>query len=532
MLPAIRERLDPRTRHDRCHAARGVLGFAFLVLAGGVVAAPVHSQPGSFSTKGLLSTMDTQTTRLHQALEPALRAHPGESGIYALEHGRDAFAARAHLAAAAQRSIDLEYYIWRRDSTGYLLFEALWDAAERGVRVRLLLDDNSTAGLDETIAALDAHENIEVRLFNPLHYRRARWINYILDFRRVNRRMHNKSFTVDKEVTVVGGRNIGDEYFDAGSSTRFADLDVMAVGPIASEVSNNFDLYFNSESAHPVGSLLGKASTEAIQNLKAAFAAANARPGSAQYLEALRDTRFVTELEQGRLAMEWVHAQLVSDDPEKVLHSEPPRDLLMLPRLLRLTGQTRVQFDLISPYFVPAFTGTKDLAQLASQGVRVRVLTNSLGSTDVAVVHAGYAKRRRELLLAGLELYELKRIELQRPVWWTRGSSAASLHAKTFEIDGRYVYVGSFNFDPRSAYLNTEMGLLLDSPQLARRLNAFFDTQVPDHSYRVQLGEKDQLQWVATTPEGNETYGVEPHTSAFQRMVVALISILPIDWLL
>ena len=197
--------------------------------------------------------------------------------------------------------------------------------------------------------------------------------------------MHNKSFTVDKEVTVVGGRNIGDEYFDAGSATRFADLDVMAVGPIASEVSNNFDLYFNSESAHPVESLLGKASTEAIQNLKAAFAAAHGRPGSAQYFEALRDTPFVTELEQGRLAMEWVHAQLVSDDPEKVLHSEPPRDLLMLPRLLRLTGQTRVQFDLISPYFVPAFTGTKDLAQLASQGVRVRVLTNSLGSTDVAV---------------------------------------------------------------------------------------------------------------------------------------------------
>jgi putative cardiolipin synthase len=477
-----------------------------------------------------------RTTRLHEAVEPTLRTHPGASGIYALENGLSAFAARMLLAAAAQRSIDAEYYIWRRDITGHLLFEALWNAAERGVRVRLLLDDNSTAGLDDTIAALDAHENIEVRLFNPLRHRRVRWINYALDFRRVNRRMHNKSFTVDNEVTVVGGRNIGDEYFDADSATRFEDLDVMAVGPIVSEVSSNFDLYFNSKSACPAASLLRKPSAESIGNFKTAVAAAHTRPGSAQYVAALRDSGFVTELETGRLAMEWVvDARLVSDDPSKVLHAEPPRDLLMLPRLLQLTGRARVQFDLISPYFVPAFTGTKDLAQLATQGVRVRVLTNSLASTDVAAVHAGYAKRRKALLHAGLTLYELKRAELQRSAaaaWGTSGSSSASLHAKTFEIDGRYVYVGSFNFDPRSAYLNTEMGLLLDSPQLASRLNHFFDTQVPARSYRVRLDETDRLQWVDVTAEGKNTYGVEPQTSAFERAVVALVSLLPIDWLL
>lgn len=485
----------------------------------------------SFSTEGVLSTTGTQATRLHQAIDPTLRAHPGASGIYALENGRDAFVARALLAAAAERSIDVECYIWRGDVTGYLMFEALWEAAERGVHVRLLLDDNNTAGLDETIVALDAHENIEVRLFNPLRYRRLRWINYVLDFHRVNRRMHNKSFTVDTEVSVVGGRNIGDEYFDAGTAMRFVDLDVMAVGPIASEVSNNFDLYFNSESAQPVEKLLGKASIDAIHDLKAAFAAAHAKPGSAQYLEALENTGFVTRLEEGRLAMEWVDAHLVSDDPAKVLHAEPPRELLMLPRLLQLTGQARVQFDLISPYFVPAIRGTKDLAQLANQGVRVRVLTNSLASTDVAVVHAGYAKRRKALLRAGLEMYEVKRIE-PTAARLTRGSSAASLHAKTFEIDGRYIYVGSFNFDPRSAYLNTEMGLLLDSPQLARRLNHFFETQVPDHSYRVRLDQHDDLEWLETMPEGHRTYRVEPHTTALQRGVLALLSLLPIDWLL
>ncbi|WP_116808157.1 phospholipase D family protein [Steroidobacter cummioxidans] len=485
----------------------------------------------SFSTEGVFSIADRQATRLHQAIEPTLRAHPGASGIYALENGQDAFTARALLAAVAQRSIDVEYYIWRRDVTGFLLFEVLWDAAERGVHVRLLLDDNNTAGLDDTIAALDAHENIEVRLFNPLRHRRLRWINYILDFRRVNRRMHNKSFTVDKEVSVVGGRNIGDEYFDASSAMRFADLDVMAVGPIASEVSNDFDLYFNSESAHPVESLLGRASTDAILDLKAAFATVHSRPAATQYLEALEHSGFLTEFEEGRLTMEWVDARLVSDHPAKVLHAQPPKELLMLPRLLQLTGQARVQFDLVSPYFVPAITGTKDLAQLARRGVRVRALTNSLASTDVAAVHAGYAKRRRALLQAGVELYELKRVE-PTPARLTRGSSAASLHAKTFEIDGRYVYVGSFNFDPRSAYLNTEMGLLLDSPQLARRLNQFFATQVPVHSYRVQLDQNDHLQWVETTAEGSKAYRIEPHTNAGQRLALALIAALPIDWLL
>lgn len=490
-----------------------------------------NTRPVSFSTEGVLSNLDTQTTRLHQAIDPALRAHPGASGIYALENGRDAFAARALLAAAAQRSIDVEYYIWRLDATGYLLFEALWDAAERGVRVRLLLDDNNTAGLDETLAALDAHENIEVRLFNPLRYRRARWLNYVVDFRRVNRRMHNKSFTVDHEVSVVGGRNIGDEYFDAGSAMRFADLDVMAVGPVASEVSSNFDLYFDSESAQPAERVVGEASRVAIDKLKAAFVAAHETPGSVQYLQALRDTGFVTELAKGQLAMEWVHAHLVSDDPRKVLHAAPSKELLMLPRLLALTGQARVQLDLISPYFVPAITGTKDLVQLAKQGVRVRVLTNSLASTDVIAVHAGYAKRRKALLRAGIELYELSRGE-PAPTWLTRGSSAASLHAKTFEIDGRHVYVGSFNFDPRSAYLNTEMGLLLDSPQLASRLNAFFATQVAMHSYRVQLDETERVRWLETTPEGQRSHDIEPHTSRLQRAVIAVIGVLPIDWLL
>ncbi len=199
---------------------------------------------------------DTDTTRLGRGVAPGLAAHPGKTGIYALSRGRDAFAARVLLAGAAERSLDVQYYIWHGDHTGYLLFEALWQAAERGVRVRLLLDDNNTSGLDATIAALDAHPNIEVRLYNPLVHRTARWTNYVTDFRRVNRRMHNKSLTVDNQVTVVGGRNIGDDYFAAGHGVAFADLDVIAVGPAVHEVSTAFDLYWSSASAYPAEKLL------------------------------------------------------------------------------------------------------------------------------------------------------------------------------------------------------------------------------------------------------------------------------------
>jgi cardiolipin synthase C len=233
---------------------------------------------------------NTDTTRLGRAIEPRLAEHSGKTGTYPLATGRDAFAARGLLAAAAERSLDVQYYIWHGDHTGYLLFEALWQAAERGVRVRLLLDDANTAGLDATIAALNAHPNIEVRLYNPLMYRTARWRNFVRDFTRVNHRMHNKSFTVDNQAAVVGGRNIGDEYFAAGRGVAFTDLDVIAVGPAVHEVSNEFDLYWNSPSAYPAEKLLRNPPPGAMEQLKVTFANTRADPESAEYLESLRDT--------------------------------------------------------------------------------------------------------------------------------------------------------------------------------------------------------------------------------------------------
>jgi putative cardiolipin synthase len=477
---------------------------------------------------------DTDATRLGHAVAQEVAAHPGKTGIHPLQVPREAFAARGLLAGAAERSIDAQYYIWHGDETGYLLFEALWQAADRGVRVRLLLDDNNTAGLDSVIAALDSHENIEVRLYNPLAQRNARMLNFVTDFKRVNRRMHNKSFTVDNQATIVGGRNVGNEYFGAGPGVTFADLDVIAIGPTVNEVSAAFDLYWSSPSAYPAAALLGQPQPGAVEQLKAKFASVRADPESASYLASLRETRLVADLKAGKLPFEWTEARLVYDQPGKTLDADSRNDLLLLPRLLEAAGPPAREFDLVSPYFVPGTQGTAALEGLARRGVKVRVLTNSLESTDVAAVHAGYAKRRPALLQAGVQLYELERTEAAPAAKGkTGGSSSASLHAKTFAVDRERIFVGSFNFDPRSAKLNTEMGLVLYSPALAQQLSAAFDKEVPLRAYEVRLADDGRsLVWIERTPQGEKLYHTEPNSSLTRRMGVDFLTILPIEWLL
>ena len=473
-------------------------------------------------------------TRLSRGIGPALAIHPGKAGIYPLPVSRDAFAARGALARTAERSLDIQYYIWQGDITGYFLFEAVWQAAERGVHVRLLLDDNNTAGLDTTLAALDAHANIEVRLYNPLFHRRARWLNYITDFRRVNRRMHNKSFTVDNTVTVVGGRNIGDDYFAAGHGMAFDDLDVVAVGPVVDQVARSFDLYWNSASAFPAAQVLGDVPADALAQLKEKFAAIHADAESAEYLESLRQTPIVTGLCNGDLAMQWEDARLVYDSPAKTLDPETDKAALLLTQLLRTVGDPATGFDLVSPYFVPMAQGTEDLAALAARGVKVRILTNALESTDVGAVHAGYSKRRKDLLRAGVQLYELKRAggpngESSRH---SGGNSSASLHAKTFQVDGKRIFVGSFNFDPRSAVLNTEMGVVIESPELARELQGVFDVKVALLAYEVRLQKDGSIQWIERTSQGQKVYDTEPGVGWMRRFGVGVLSFLPIDWML
>ena len=487
----------------------------------------------SLKGRTVTSALPASDTALSRAIEPGLAAHPGKTGIRPLTLPRDAFAARGLLAAAAEHSLDVQYYIWHGDETGYLLFESLWNAAERGVRVRLLLDDINTKGLDPTLAVLDAHPNIEVRLYNPLAQRRARWTNYVTDFQRVNRRMHNKSFTVDNAATIVGGRNIGNEYFAAGTEVAFADLDVIAVGPVVRDVSAAFDRYWNSASAYRVAGFLPDPTAKMSQELQAKFEATRTDARSVQYLQALRETPLVNELSSG-LALEWADTTLVCDDPAKTLdEAEDPR-ALMLTQLLAAAGRPMSRFDLVSPYFVPKKAGVTALADLVAAGVEVRVLTNSFAANDVGVVHAGYSKYREAMLRSGVRLYELERRAGEKRSEGSKvgGSSSASLHAKTFQIDGQRIFVGSFNFDPRSATLNTEIGLMIESPSLAKQLETAFDTGLASVAYEVRMDEVGKLQWIEQTPTGALTRTTEPETSALGRALIGMLAVFPIDWLL
>ena len=510
-----------------------ILSFVVAALVASITGcASLPSLEGRTATSALA---DTAETRLGRAVAPGVAAHPGTTGIHPLPEPRDAFAARVLLSAAAEKSIDVQYYIWHGDQVGYLLFDALRQAAERGVRVRLLLDDFNTKGLDPTIAALGAHPNIEVRLYNPLVQRNARALNFLTDFAHANRRMHNKSFTVDNQVSIVGGRNIGNEYFAAGSGVAFADLDVIAVGPAVRDVSKEFDLYWNSPSAYPASSFVGTRASDAA-DLMATVGAMRADPESVVYLEAVRRTPLIRDLLDRRLAFEWTTAQLVYDDPAKTLDTTARTDVLLFPELVRALGRPDKEFDLVSPYFVPGAEGTASLDGLARSGVKVRILTNSLAATDTKSVHAGYAKRREDLLRAGVQLYELKPAaakESHESEAKPGSSSSAALHAKTFAVDRNRIFVGSFNFDQRSALLNTEMGLVIESPVLAQRLAAFFDADVPMASYEVRLTPDGRdLEWIERTPSGVKRYDTDPGTSWFLRRKVDFLSILPIEWLL
>ena len=476
---------------------------------------------------------DTRETQLGRAVTPLVEAHPNLCGIYPLRDARDAFAARMRLAHVAQRTLDVQYYIWRNDITGTLLSQALLDAAARGVRVRLLLDDNNTSGLDTVLTALASHPNIEVRLFNPFVIRKPR-LGFLTDFSRANRRMHNKSFTADNQATIIGGRNVGDEYFGATEGVLFVDLDVLAIGPIVREVSDDFDRYWKSDSAYPAERVLPKATSRQIAEVSTAAKRIQAAPKAATYITALRECPFIQQLMNRSLEFEWAPTRMISDDPAKGLGRASP-DKLFPRKLQEVVGKPQNSLDLVSAYFVPAHAGLKSFLSMAKRGVKVAIVTNALEATDVPAVHAGYAKRRRELLEAGIHLYELRRASVRSSggkhagVW---GSSGSSLHAKTFGVDGRRVFVGSFNFDPRSAKLNTELGFVIDSPALAQQIERTFETRVPEDAYEVHLTDKGQLYWVERRGGQLIRYDTEPGTSFWLRLFVQFLSFLPIDSLL
>lgn len=509
----------------------GVIGCS-LFLAGcqSLPSLEGRSQTSAYSKE------EVANTDFAKALAPLEQQHGADkSAIFPLIEADEAFAARMMLAKFAQRSLDVQYYIWRNDMTGTMLFEALHEAADRGVRVRLLLDDNNTNGADPILMGLHGHENIEVRLFNPFMLRKPRWWGFLTDFSRLNRRMHNKSFTADNTLTIIGGRNVGDEYFGATDDVLFADLDVLSAGAAVQDVSDDFDKYWHSASSYPIDRVVSSRVSMPLTELRDRAEQIKASEGAQQYVVSLRETPLITQLKQGEIDFEWLKVRMVSDDPRKGL-GNAEKESLVIQQFQDIIGNPTLEVELVSPYFVPTEVGVEAFAWLVRKGVEVKVLTNSLSATDVAVVHAGYAKRRKALLKSGITLYEMQRhptqVERLKRKKRFLGSSGSSLHAKTFSVDGKHVFVGSFNFDPRSANYNTELGFVIESPQLAKRISQAFYDEIPAHAYQVKLTGNGRIYWVEQQDSGVKTYTSEPNSSVWRRASVHLLSWLPIEGLL
>ena len=487
------------------------------------------SLAGRTISKAVIASSDTPLGAL------ALNAKAGaSSGVVPLLDGADAFAARIALIRKAEVALDVQYYIWQRDATGLILLNELRLAAERGVRVRLLLDDNGIIGLDEDLAALDEAPNVEVRLFNPFVYRQVKELGYIFDFVRLNRRMHNKSLTADGAVSILGGRNIGDVYFGFPGDLQLIDTDVMVAGKAAADVGSDFDRYWQSDSAHPISNIVASAAAGALQRLVFDASQAAKTEDGKRYFSTMATSRVVGDLVAGRLEFEWTAVTLVSDDPAKGLGKAKDRDLLF-PQLLSLISTPTHSVDLVSAYFIPGKAFKNRLQQLADKGIRVRILTNSQAATDVALVHSSYVKYRAGLLASGIELYELKPEYSITDEPDTQGlySSRASLHSKSLAIDENRIFIGSFNFDPRSVFLNTEMGVVIDSPRLAKNLADAFVEIFQNASYQPVLTQEGTVVWDEIEISGTTVrHDTEPRTTPVSRMALWVSGLFPIEWLL
>jgi len=457
--------------------------------------------------------------------------NPERGGFYDLGDGVDALAARYVLARRAERSIDTMYYLVKQDPVGALFILGLLEAADRGVRVRVLVDD-AERSRNSRVIALNGHPNVEIRVFNPFAPGAPRWWNAITDFRRINRRMHNKAFIADNEIAIIGGRNIASEYFGANADVMFADADVGCIGPLVGELSAMFDEYWNHRLAVPVETLArGPDDPEtALREVRRQILEDRKKLRDGPYQRALTraisDTVAVTA-DQVR----WKPYRLVYDNPDKGLKRRPD-DLqpLITPQLLEFARQAEEELIILSPYFVPRKEGMQLFRDLRARDVKVKVITNSLASTNQVLVHSGYAPVRKRLLGMGVELYEINPTaeELQQARDDVR-AGAGTLHGKLFLADRQRVFIGTFNFDPRSAYINTEMGVIIEDPEFATDWADGIIDALPKVTYEVTMNNKAALRWTGTVEGETKTLKREPETSFWKRFGVNFLRIFPID---
>lgn len=465
-----------------------------------------------------------------------LAGQPGMSGFRLVADGLEAFALRAMLTRRAEHTLDIQYYIIHSDDTGKLLAHEVIAAADRGVRVRILLDDIYAAEADHAILALDSHPDIEIRLFNPWR-RRSGAIGRVIDFLatagRLNQRMHNKLFAADGVAAILGGRNLGDEYFVRDRDLDFRDLDVLAVGPVAREAGQSFDAYWNSEFAVPADAIQLRTARPTLDDVRRFVDEHAVTMREGRYVRAIDSSLLSREIATRHLIVEPAPGRIVADDPDKLRRDGNTGRPDLIAQMRAVMGEPQRELVISSPYFVPGREGVRMLAQYERQGVAVRVLTNSFAANDVPLVHVGYAKYRPALLRAGVELFELKRnteVDIDRPSARRFGSANASLHAKAVGIDGRWLFVGSLNIDPRSIVKNTEIGVVIDSVELSNQAARMFDyTTQPEMSYQVKLaaGSRSRLEWHSMRDGQPVIEKIEPDAGWWRRLGFRLLRYVP-----
>lgn len=455
--------------------------------------------------------------------EPATlcQRHPGASGLSLMSSDTEAFAARLTLARRARHRLDLMYYIWEEDLTGRLLLSEVLAAADRGVEVRLLLDDIGFTSHDRLLQALNTHPRISVRLFNPTRAEKGstrRMIEIALRLFSMTRRMHNKAWIADDQAAILGGRNIGDPYFGASSASNYHDLDLLALGPVVAEAAEMFQTYWTCDMTLPVRE---PRSETRFRPILAALRGLRHAEDAQPYLARLPDFPWPPR----EASLHWcAETRLVADPPEKALGRKGHNWLMV--RLAPLFDAARERIAISSPYFVPGVVGTRRLTALAARGIRVSILTNSLAATDVAAVHGAYARYRRPLLAGGVRLYELRAVSRVRRLT-IRGRTNAKLHTKAFTIDGNTGFVGSLNFDPRSASLNTEMGVIFTAPDLVAEMDRLFAAETaPAVSHALHLDSRGQLLWRG---DRGELLARDPGVPLRRRVLAYLVGRLPLE---
>lgn len=504
--------------------------FSTLLLLAGCATTILRDYERTAST----ALADPSGTELGRFFQAEMDVHPGMSGTILLPTGEWGFRARAGLANQAEKTIDVQYYIWEVDTSGIILAERIFRAADRGVRVRMLLDHVTTKETDFRFARMDFHPNIEVRVFNPFANRHFRTLEFLFSLERLNHRMHNKAFIVDNAIAIVGGRNIGDDYFGIDAAANFRDLDLTMVGQVVKDVSRSFDKYWNSEYAVPISAVIEeRLSAKEFQERKVAVYRRVEEVEDFPYPIDTTSDVVMAKLEEVRGEFVWAPARVLYDEPDKLATDEEE----VADHLIQLAREKDHEVVIEAAYMVPGPEGVERARVNKERGISQRLLTNSLATNDVAAAHAGYAKYRRDLIRNGVDLYELRPDASYVKKNWSvlAGRSKASLHTKAAVVDRELVSIGSFNLDPRSFALNTEIVILVESPELAAQVLDYMEEGIlPENSYRVMLETNadtgaERLVWITEIDGEQVRYYTEPEVGLWRRFSTWFIGLFPIE---